>query len=105
MEAEHTKLGVGKQVRIKRLNPDGIRSVPANDLIITHSKQEFYLTFSSIEPPPILEEKDLEDLEQVDALARSKLVISLDFSEAILKALSMNIEAFKQEMKTHVPKE
>ena len=98
MAAEPQKFIVGKPLKIRRVNPDGVRSVPVNDRLITHTKQEFYITFSSIEPPTILDEKDLEDLQGIDAVARAKLVVSLDFAEAIIKALSINIENYKNEI-------
>ncbi len=90
------KMLIGKPVKIVRKNPDNIRSMPINDVIISHTQHDFFITFSSIEPPSILEESDLNDLQEVEAIARAKFVISPEFAEAVLKALSINIEKFKE---------
>lgn len=86
---------IGKEVKIIRKNPDNIRAIPVNDLIVTHSNSEFFLTFSLIEPPAILEQKELSDLNEVEAIARAKFVISPEFAEAITNVLSKNIEKFR----------
>jgi hypothetical protein len=86
-----------KQVKIVRINPDNVRLLPANDFLISHTRDEFFLTFSSIEPPSVMEQIDLENLEQVEAIARVKLVVTPQFAEAMLAALTINIESFKKD--------
>ncbi len=88
---------VGKHVKISRENPDNLRPISVNDLLITHTRNEFFLTFSIVEPPPFLEEKEFEDLHEIKAIARVKLVLSPEFTEATIKALSSNLESFKSE--------
>jgi hypothetical protein len=87
----------GKPVKISRVNPDNIRSVPVNDVLISHTRHEFYITFSSVEPPPILDEKDFEKLERIEAFARAKLVVAPKFIEALIKALTTNMDRYKEE--------
>ena len=88
---------VGKQVRISRKNPDNVRTVFANDLVVTHTKNEFFLTFSEIELPPILEKKAFQELQEIEAIARVKMVVTLEFAKAIVKTFSSNIDTFESE--------
>jgi hypothetical protein len=83
------------QLSIKRINPDNVRSVPINDIIVNHSENEFFITFSSVEPPAILDPKELEKLSDINAITRAKIVVSPDFLEAIIKALTINLEKYK----------
>lgn len=104
MEEKDSVKAIGKQVAISRINPDNIRSVFANDLLVTHSDNEFFLTFSEIEIPPILEEKDLQNLTTIEAITRIKLIITPRFAEAILKTLSSNLDNYKSNrFKENVP--
>ena len=91
------KMVVGKPVKIVRKNPDNIRSIPVNDVLISHTDYDFFITFSAVEPPPILEEKEFDELVEVEAIARVKLVVTPAFAEALLKVLSTNVERFKQD--------
>lgn len=85
-----------KKLLIVRKNTDNIRSVPVNDLAITHSANELFLTFSTIEPPLILDMEDLDKTTEIEGIVRAKFVISLTFAEAIVKTLSKEINAYKQ---------
>lgn len=95
-QLEKPEIVEGKIIKVMRKNPDNIRLVPANDLVVTHTKNEFYLTFSIFEPPPILDKEELAQLEEADAIATAKLVISPEFAEAVVTVLSRNVEAYKQ---------
>ncbi|MFZ5515897.1 MAG: DUF3467 domain-containing protein [Candidatus Zhuqueibacterota bacterium] len=85
----------GKPIKIKRVNPDGVTPTHVNDMIVSHDDQEFFITFAEIEPPAILDEGELEQLTSINAIAKVKLVISPNFAEAIVRALSENIEKYK----------
>lgn len=87
------------QLKIGRTNPDNVRSVPVNDVVINHSENEFFITFSSVEPPVIFSAQDLSQLGDVDAIARAKIVVSPEFLEVLIKALSVNLESYKQRPK------
>ncbi len=86
-----------RKIPIVRRNPDNIRSVPVNDLAITHSANELFLNFSVVEPPLILDIDELSKITEIEGIARAKLVISLAFAEAIVKTLSQEIETYKKE--------
>lgn len=90
------------QLRIERVNPDNVRSLPVNDVIITHSQNEFFITFSSVEPPATLDAEAIRKMTQIDAVTRAKLVVSPDFLEAMIKALTTNLEAHKKNLKANV---
>jgi hypothetical protein len=99
-KATNTKKSTPKvkilQLKVERINPDNIRSAPVNDIIITHSQNEFFITFSSVEPPLVLDPKELSQLTAINAIARSKIVVSQEFLEAIIKALNINLENYKK---------
>lgn len=88
-----------KQFRIKRTNPDNIRSAPVNDVLINHSINEFFITFSSVEPPAILDEEDFKNVNSIEAIARSKITVSPQFIELMIKALTTNLESYKKQEK------
>ena len=103
MALDASEDSIGKQVKISRINPDNIRSIPVNDLVVNHSRNEFFLTFSLIEPPALLEEKDFQELEEIEAITRAKLTINPQFAESIIKALTSNIEKFKSSEEQDAP--
>ena len=87
------------QLKVERTNPDNIRSVPVNDVIVTHSQNEFFITFSSVEPPAILDPNELSKLTAIDAITRSKIVVNAEFLEALIKALNINLERYKKNVR------
>ena len=86
----------GRAIPIKRTNPNHVIPTFVNDMIVTHSQNEIYVTFSVIEPPSVLSENEFEDIQSVDGIAISKLVMSPEFAEAVIKVLSENLVKFKE---------
>jgi len=86
----------GKPVRITRKNPDNLRLALVNDFVVNHNRDGFFLTFSLLEPPQVLDEKDLEELQGVEAIAKAKLFVTPRFAEVILKVLATNIETYNK---------
>jgi len=97
MSDKESKRKAQKQIKIKRSNRDNIKSTFVNDLVITHNRDEFVFVFSEIEPPFILDKSDFDQLEEIEADARARLVVTPAFAEKILNTLSVNIEAYKNE--------
>jgi hypothetical protein len=95
--ADEDIIRVGKRLPIVRKNVDNVRSIFVNDMLVNHSSNEFFLIFSSIEPPIVLDTEELNKLEEVESIVRTKLVISLAFAEAIVKTLSQEIETYKKD--------
>lgn len=87
------------QLKINRVNPDNIRPILANDLLVNHTENEFFLTFSILEPPAILSQEDLGKTSEVSAITRAKIVISPKFLESIIKVLTVNYEKHKKTSK------
>jgi hypothetical protein len=104
MKKETSSDNVYKQIAIIRKNPDNIRSLTVNDLIISHDANTFYLTFSLIEPPIVFNSTDLEEIENVDALTRSKLVITPAVLEVMVKTMSDNLENYRKEIEPYEKK-
>ncbi len=94
-----------KSVRITRVNPDNIRPVHANDFLVSHTAREFFLTFSQLEPLDIQNEEELEKIEKLEAIARAKIVITPDFVESVIKALSRNLDVYKVRIAENEPEE
>jgi hypothetical protein len=88
---------IGKELKISRINPDNIRPITVNDVVIAHTRAEFFFIFSSIEPPIVLEEQAFDNLQDINAITRVKLVVTPEFAKALLKALEVNIEQFEKE--------
>ena len=84
-----------KEVKINRVNPNGVTPIHVNDMLVGHDGKEFYLQFSEIEPPLFLDSDELNKLVSIDAVAKVKLVMSPQFLEAVAKALTENLEKFK----------
>jgi hypothetical protein len=96
---EPKRMLVKKQVRISRVNPDNIKPVFANDFIVSHTDNEFFFTFSVLEPSEILDPADLDKINSLDAIAVVKVAVTPDLAERISKAISTNIEGYKEGLK------
>lgn len=88
---------LGKAVAINRTNPDNLRPRFSNDFIVAHTLEEFFITFSVVEPPPITSESELDELTGVDAVAVSKLSITPEFAKRIRNAMTINIEKHEKQ--------
>ena len=84
-----------KEMKVNRINPDEILPVFVNDFFVAHSKNEFILTFSIIEPPTELESDiDLDKIDEVEARAVVKLAFTPDFARRVAKVFSQNIDSY-----------
>jgi len=83
-----------KQVLINRTNPEGLKPEYVNDFIVTHTDNEFFITFSQIERPALLSEEELDKLATIDAIAQSKIVVTPAFIERMLEVLSENYKKY-----------
>jgi hypothetical protein len=83
-----------KPLPIKRTNPDGLRPIFVNDVVITHTKDAFFITLSQIEVPAILSSDESDEISSVNAIAVSKFVISAEFAKVFIDALSTNYEKY-----------
>lgn len=86
----------GVELRIVRRNPANIIPMYANDLIVTHTEKEFFITFSQLEPPPLLTQEEAEGMEDIAAIAVAKIVVSPDFIESVIDVLATNLDKHKE---------
>lgn len=93
-----------KRVKITRVDPDNILTTYVNDLAVSHSNDEFFLTFSLLEPPMIFVEGDIEGIDKAEAVARTKLVVTPEFMEKVIKTLSRLYDNYKQGLKQDADK-
>jgi len=88
---------ISKQLRINRINPDDIRPLYINDLIVTHTKNEFFVTFSQIELPAILTGEDIDKVDTVNAIAQCKIIMTPEFLPKLIEALQENYKKLQEE--------
>ena len=93
-KAKAVKKRVEKKVRIARVNPENIKPIFANDFLVSHNEEEFFLTFSIMEPLHFETEEDLANIETIEAVARVKLALTPNFIRRVSNALVTNIEGF-----------
>ena len=86
---------IAREIKINRSNPNSVSPTHVNDMLVTHDSKEFFLQFLEIEPPAFLDKEELDSLESVQAIVKVKLVMSPEFLEAMIKALSDTFEKYK----------
>jgi hypothetical protein len=87
-----------KKLRIQRVNPENISPIHVNDMTASHTENEFFLTFSELEPPAVLEESELEKIDTLEAVAKTKIVVTPNFVRAILRTLTENLATYESKM-------
>ncbi len=88
-----------KKVSIVRVNPEKIKQIFANDFMVSHNEEEFFLTFSIMEPFHIETEEDLAKIKTIEAVARVKIILTPNFTRRVSKALVTNIEGYDKKFK------
>ena len=86
--------------RKKYINPDQVRTEYSNEMTVSHSSREFFISFYRLETPTILDEDEraaLLEKETIDAVMVAKLALTPDFVEAVIKTLQDNIEKYNEE--------
>lgn len=85
---------------------EGANEVPmcyANHVFVTHTLDEFYLTFSQLHPPYFLTEPTKEEVEQlthVPAKVVTRVAISPNKMKELVDALSENYKKFLEIQET-----
>lgn len=70
-----------KQVRIK-ISDEVLRGVYANQMVVTHTKEEFILDFMNLFPP--------------EGVVNARVIISPGHMKRILKALDGNLKSYEE---------
>jgi hypothetical protein len=76
------------RIPISRVDPNNVTITYANDLLVTSSEKEIFLTFSQYEPPAVLPGENIDDIKDVKAVAVVRVVASREFAEKIRKLIS-----------------
>ncbi len=97
-ESSRSSLTQGAEVTV---NLEGLDSVPAqfvNYFTVNHDGAMFQLYFSQVLPPPITDEATFERIKStgIRGHAVARLVVTPEIAEAILKALTQNVETMAQ---------
>jgi hypothetical protein len=99
---------VTQKIKINRINPDNLQPIFVNDFLITNNDEDFFLTFSVLEPQFVETEEELKKVKSVQAIARVKLALNPVFMKRVTKAITNNVEAFEmrsENAKKITPKE
>lgn len=106
--AEETKHNAQSEeavlIKLKKsfVNPNNVQTIFANEMTVSHTNREFFVSFYRLEPPLILGEEDkaaLLEMESVDAVLVARLAITPEFARAVTKALEINIGKYDEEPK------
>ncbi|MFQ5758873.1 MAG: hypothetical protein ACE5IF_04280 [Candidatus Bathyarchaeia archaeon] len=77
--------------------PEDLETHFATNIVISHSKGEFFLTFFEVVPPIILGDVDkLAALKSVPAQAVARIAIAADRMEGMIDALKRNLESYRK---------
>ena len=85
----------GKRLKKRLINPNNVRGEFANEMIVSHTDNEFYISFWRSEPPPAMSPEDLRDVEEADTILLSKIIVTPAFAELVSSILAKNIKTFK----------
>lgn len=85
--------------KIVRTNPDNMRYEFANDVIITHDKENFYFQFGQISPPQITGREELENITligSIESQAVGRIVIDKQYLPVLIRAMEENLQKLNQ---------
>lgn len=90
-------------IKINYKIPEDIQTHFSDNFVVQHQKDHFILTFYEMIQPPILgsEEERLEQLskiQQLDAKCISRIVVTPQKIEEIIKVLTENLENYKNKL-------
>lgn len=85
-----------RELRKNFVNPNNVKTEFVNDMLVTHSPNEFFLSFWLTELPIILVQDEFDQLEEVDSILVTKVAVTPKFVKAILEALEINIKKFEE---------
>lgn len=92
-DAKEKTVNLEKMVKKNFVNPDNIKPVYANDMTVARSERELFFSFYQTEPPLVLSQEDVDKLDRVDCVLVSKIIVTHEFAELVLKAIKTNIDS------------
>lgn len=84
----------GRVVPVKRYNSAGITIQYADDVVLQHTEQVFYLTFSQMQRPIILGEAEASQIKEVRCECVARLVVTPEQMKLIIDAFNKNFEKY-----------
>jgi len=88
-----------KEVPIVIDVPEDMKSVFANYMLITHTDDEFFITFCEFVPPMLVDETALEKVTHIKARALVRVVIPATRMASFVKAISENFAKYAERHK------
>lgn len=85
---------VAKVVKINWLPQDGLSTVYANHLIVSHTGNEFYLVFGELVPPA-----PGKVPEELDVIPVARVAVSPESMLRMMGALQKNVSGYQQRLK------
>jgi len=82
----------GTTLIIDRTNPNGIESIHINDVLVSHVKGEVFITFSQVDPFATMTEDELIGSTRAEAIARSKVVMSVSMAKGLSRAIAKHLD-------------
>lgn len=85
-----------KAVPLKFVETDGLQTIYANNLLVSHGHGEFYLTFCEVIPPFLMEgdAQALERIEHVEANMVARIVVPATRMKGFVEALQRNLDQY-----------
>jgi hypothetical protein len=90
---------VEKKLLINRTNPDHLRPVFVNDLVLTHSSEAFFITLSQIEAPALMTEDEVQSVNDINAVAVAKIVVTPKFLKLFIDTMVGNYAQYLENIK------
>ena len=95
-EEQRQEIEVEKTVHIRIEGADEIPMSYVNHIFITHTTDEFFVTFSQIHPPYLLEptQEEVEQLTHIPAKVVARIALTPSKMKELIDALGENYQKF-----------
>ena len=87
-------------VELKKIwkNPNNVATEYSNDMTVTHTEQEYFISFYRTEPPTVFDPEELKGINKIDTVLVAKVAVTPGFAKRIRKALDDNIKTFEKKL-------
>lgn len=95
-EGQNEQQSVGKWLTIRIEGTDEIPLCYANHIFVTHTPDEFFVTFSQVHPPYLLKptEEELKKLTHISARAVARIALTPNKMKELVDALTENYNKY-----------
>jgi hypothetical protein len=81
-----------RPVAIRRIDPNALPLVFANDFAMTNTGSEVFLIFSQVQPPIDLKPEEVGTVKELPAVAVAKVAVSAALARAIIKVMEATLK-------------